>query len=41
MKQVLDGSGWLYDEKGSTHVIQRTEEPVYEVQTISSIDTTL
>lgn len=41
IKQVLDGSGWSYDEEGSIHVIQRTEEPVYEVQTISSMNTTL
>lgn len=32
-EQVLEGSGWLFDEENSTSIIQETEEPVYEVIT--------
>ena len=39
-QQILDGSGWLFDEENSAHIIQKTEEPVYEVivdNTVSAI----
>ena len=34
-KQVLEESTWLYDDEASTPIIQKTEGPVYEVQTIT------
>lgn len=30
-EKVLDGSGWQFDRENSTTIIQKTEEPVYEV----------
>lgn len=41
VQQVLDGSGWQFDEQNSTKIIQKTEEPVYEVVTNKVIKATL
>lgn len=40
-QKVLEGSGWLFDEDGSARIIQKTEEPVYEVYTENTIEATL
>lgn len=39
-KEVLDGSTWRYDDNASTPIIQKTEGPVYEVQTITQFEAT-
>lgn len=41
VKQVLDGSGWSFDEENSAHIIQKTEEPVYESITNNIVNVTL
>ena len=41
VKKVLDGSGWSFDEENSEVIIQKTEEPVYEVVTFNTINATL
>ena len=38
--QVLEGSGWQFDSVNSTKIIQKTEEPVYEVNTTASFSAT-
>lgn len=40
-QKVLEGSGWLFDEDSSARIIQKTEEPVYEVYTENTIEATL
>ena len=39
--RVLEGSGWKFDEDGSTNIYQTSEEPVYEVSFPNSIQATL
>ena len=39
-KKVLKNSGWQFDEINSTPIIQKTEEPVYEVITNDVINAT-
>ena len=41
VQQVLDGSGWQFDKENSTKIIQRTEEPVYEIISTKMIKATL
>lgn len=38
--EVLDGSGWQFDSSNSTKIIQKTEEPVYEVTVLNSFNAT-
>ena len=35
---VLEGSGWQFDNEGSTNIIQKTEEPVYEVEIVNQFN---
>lgn len=35
-EKVLNGSGWQFDKEHSTTIIQKTEEPVYEVAILQS-----
>ncbi len=39
-KKVLDGSTWQYDDNTSTPIIQRTEGPVYECNTLIEFSAT-
>ena len=39
-EQVLENSGWQFDAAHSTKIIQKTEEPVYEVITSASFSAT-
>jgi len=39
-ESVLKNSGWKFDASNSTKIIQRTEEPVYEINTTRSFSAT-